>query len=261
VPIEDDEDFAPIYQVALSGAYSALSLRAGDFVLDAGANSGVFTALAARQVGPGGLVVAVEPDPANFAKLRRMVALNELRNVRLVQAALWPTDGAIIHLEGAGTMVHVSGGSLRGHTATTVSPSGLLNSVGVTQFQKVKMDIEGSEALLFQGAASAPLFRSEEVSVEVHGQQAREIVTRAFVAHGFRADRVVEGSEDFIALARGVLTHPVLSLELELLHRFKTTARVLRSSLCRKPTDALTLATIHFRQATFTAAEPKAAPE
>jgi hypothetical protein len=137
----------------------------------------------------------------------------------------------------------------------------LLDSVGAARFHKVKMDIEGSEERLFQGAASAPFFRAEEVSIEVHGQRTREIVTRAFAAHGFHADHVVEGSEDYIALAEGILTHPLLLLRLELLHRFRTTARLLRSSLLRQPTDALALATIHFRRTAFTATGMKSTPE
>ncbi|NDH93820.1 MAG: hypothetical protein EBZ13_04635, partial [Planctomycetia bacterium] len=37
------------------------NLKPGDRMLDVGANTGFLTLLAARQVGPGGLVIAVEP--------------------------------------------------------------------------------------------------------------------------------------------------------------------------------------------------------
>lgn len=46
-------------------------LPQGATFLDVGANIGVFTTLASRAVGPGGLVIAFEPDPANRAILRR----------------------------------------------------------------------------------------------------------------------------------------------------------------------------------------------
>jgi FkbM family methyltransferase len=60
-------------------------------VLDVGANVGYMTALAARAVGPDGIVIAVEPEPANMALLRANVWLNDLPNVRLLPVAAWST--------------------------------------------------------------------------------------------------------------------------------------------------------------------------
>ena len=49
-------------------------LAPGDLVLDLGAYCGGTTLAFARAVGPGGHVVAFEPDPANAAALRENVA-------------------------------------------------------------------------------------------------------------------------------------------------------------------------------------------
>ncbi|TWB24575.1 FkbM family methyltransferase [Nitrospirillum amazonense] len=48
--------------------------RPGEFILDIGANIGWYTAIAARLIGPAGRVHAFEPDPANYALLRRNAA-------------------------------------------------------------------------------------------------------------------------------------------------------------------------------------------
>jgi FkbM family methyltransferase len=48
-----------------------LRLTPGDCVIDAGANVGAFTLLAANAVGPGGRVLAFEPIPATFRVLKR----------------------------------------------------------------------------------------------------------------------------------------------------------------------------------------------
>src|SRR5262249_39958978 len=53
-----------------------LELRAGDVVLDVGANIGIFTLFAGRL--PGTRVYAVEPAPATFALLKLNVELNAL---------------------------------------------------------------------------------------------------------------------------------------------------------------------------------------
>ena len=57
-------NFSALYQIVLMGSYDAIleAMRPGDIVIDAGANVGIFTLLAAARVGSRGLVVAVEPE-------------------------------------------------------------------------------------------------------------------------------------------------------------------------------------------------------
>jgi len=70
-------------------------LRPGDVFVDAGANIGYFTLLAASRVGPRGQVFAFEPDPDNFQLLAANVELNAMTGrVTAVQAALAEHSGA-----------------------------------------------------------------------------------------------------------------------------------------------------------------------
>jgi FkbM family methyltransferase len=69
-------------------------LRTGDTVIDVGANIGYFTLLFARLVGPTGRVFAFEPEPANFALLRKNVESNGYRNVTLIPKAVSDASGA-----------------------------------------------------------------------------------------------------------------------------------------------------------------------
>ena len=66
-------NFSALYQVVLMQSYDALlkSMKPGDIVVDAGANVGMFTLLAAAHVGPSGLVIAVEPVLENFKELKK----------------------------------------------------------------------------------------------------------------------------------------------------------------------------------------------
>lgn len=46
------------------------NLRPGDVFADAGATCGVFSAYAAKAVGPAGRVISIEPNPVMLARLR-----------------------------------------------------------------------------------------------------------------------------------------------------------------------------------------------
>jgi len=57
-------------------------------VVDAGANIGLYTGLLSRIVGPGGHVIAVEPDRDNFTSLLAGVEANRWTNVECYECAL-----------------------------------------------------------------------------------------------------------------------------------------------------------------------------
>jgi FkbM family methyltransferase len=66
-------------------------LSAGDVVVDAGANIGIYSQFLARCVGATGIVHSFEPAPENFKQLQS--ATRKLANVRLCQAALGESSG------------------------------------------------------------------------------------------------------------------------------------------------------------------------
>jgi FkbM family methyltransferase len=63
-------------------------LRPGDVAFDVGANIGMHTLIMANRVGPTGTVVAFEPDPHPYERLRANLRLNGLDFVETHQAAL-----------------------------------------------------------------------------------------------------------------------------------------------------------------------------
>lgn len=64
-------------------------LRAGDHVIDVGANSGFFTLFMSRLVGPEGHVLAFEPSDTNLPRLKANLERNAIANVELVEQPLW----------------------------------------------------------------------------------------------------------------------------------------------------------------------------
>lgn len=126
-------------------------LEPGMTFVDGGANFGFYTLLASSLVGETGRVVAVEAHPVNAQVLRRNVALNRLRNVEVVAAALAERRGAI--------QLHVSKDTTR-HSIVYTPPSISEGSLEVDGFplddlvpraDVIKLDLEGAEPMVLRG--------------------------------------------------------------------------------------------------------------
>jgi FkbM family methyltransferase len=74
---------------APEGRFLRSAIKPGATVVDVGANVGYMTLLARQAAGPDGLVVAVEPEPANVALLKANLWLNRADDVRVLEIAAW----------------------------------------------------------------------------------------------------------------------------------------------------------------------------
>jgi FkbM family methyltransferase len=131
-------------------------IQPGDTVLDIGANIGLWSLVAARRVGAGGRLFALEPVPGNFKRLRQALELNRMTWVECRQLALSDRIGSTTFY--ASTTGNSALGSLarrEGIDEPLVVPTTTLDEfceverVGTPHFLKV--DVEGAEALVFQG--------------------------------------------------------------------------------------------------------------
>jgi FkbM family methyltransferase len=132
-------------------------LRPGDVVIDAGANIGLFTVLAAGHVGPEGRVIACEPSPTTMELLRQNVGQNDFAWVELREVALAEAPGRL--------QMHVfTPGS--GYSSFAPADTGVSRPVEVLvttlddvagdlldRTRIVKLDIEGAELRALQGAS------------------------------------------------------------------------------------------------------------
>ncbi len=126
--------------------------REGMSVLDIGANIGFHTLLFGRAVGPAGRVWAFEPDPGNFATLRRNLELNPYRNVTAVQAGVGTATGEAFLYRSPFHFDHRTYRTREGQRGVPV------DVVSVDEFlppgqriDLVKMDIQGAEGMALRG--------------------------------------------------------------------------------------------------------------
>jgi FkbM family methyltransferase len=127
------------------------SLRPGGVFVDVGANVGFHTVLAARLVGPGGRVFALEPAPWTLELLRANLWRSSVEATVLPVAAA-ETRGTVRlaldpeHRSGA----RLGGTGEDGVEVTTAPLDELLPDVSV---DVLKVDTEGAEPLVLRGAA------------------------------------------------------------------------------------------------------------
>lgn len=145
-------------------------LSPGDVVVDAGANIGFFSVLAAAIVGPGGKVIAVEPHPDNLRLLRESV--RHLSQVSVGEYGLDEAAGtghvAMADQElFANRTASMVGGN--GHEVATRTVDSIVDSIG--EVDLLKIDVDGYEMRILRGAEKsmrAGLVRNLIVEISPH---------------------------------------------------------------------------------------------
>lgn len=164
-------------------------LHKGDVFVDIGANMGFFTILAAQLIGEKGRVFAFEPEPNNFALLKKNVEANNLTNVEIFKKAVAEKNGE--------TFLHLTDFNLGGHSLFNVYSNPekyiyphiinkkddwdtkkiIVETTTLDEFFKyksvkpnfIKIDIEGAEGLAQKGMINClrhPLLKV--IIVEIH---------------------------------------------------------------------------------------------
>jgi len=162
-------------------------IRPGMTVIDVGANIGQMTMEAAVLVGPRGRVIAIEPAAGNLEYLRQHVEANQLSDrVTIVDAACTNQDGGDVALylairkgetSSVGSGHGISGpepiirqdSSLRVQEVRVprVSIDGLCQRHGIEP-SVIKIDVEGAEILVVQGAKNTLRRARPQVQVGFH---------------------------------------------------------------------------------------------
>lgn len=149
---------------------------AGGVFLDVGANIGYFTLLASRWVGSAGLVYALEPVRATYARLMRNVALNDVTNVRAFKLGAARAAGtAEIALASDAGHSHLVAGSdvpACGEAITLTTVDAFVARERLQRLDVLKVDVEGADFEVILGASETLAMFRPAVLMEV------ELLTR-----------------------------------------------------------------------------------
>lgn len=131
-------------------------IKNGDIVLDIGANIGYFSLVFSQVVGTNGRVFAFEPDPNNFALLKKNVEINNLKNVALNQKAVSDVSKSLpLYLCEYNHAQHRIYPSPRCNETVMVDAITIDEYLAGTEFYNrinfVKMDVEGAEYNVIEG--------------------------------------------------------------------------------------------------------------
>lgn len=175
-------------------------IRAGNVIIDVGANIGVFATYAATRA-HGVKVYAYEPFPENVNWLRKNIESSRLANVEIHQQAVAGSSGVrFLQSDPKHWIMHslsgreANGGDL---AVNCVSLDEIIGRHQIKQCDLLKLDCEGSEYEILQGCAPDTLRRVRRIVAEYHegphhigtGRElCRFLEARSFRIDGFKAD-------------------------------------------------------------------------
>jgi FkbM family methyltransferase len=189
----------------------------GTFV-DVGAHIGWYSLKAAKAVGSKGRVIAIEPDQATLRKLRDNIhASGGGAVIVVVPVACYDSETTLPFYSAPRTntgesSLSVANASQEGPAAASYQVRArrlddVLQEVGVTRVDAVKIDVEGAELRVLKGAVETLDRYRPEMSVEVSeeglksmGASVREV--KAFMrSHGYAPKQVTESNVEFVPVS------------------------------------------------------------
>jgi FkbM family methyltransferase len=176
----------------------------GSIVLDLGAHVGYYTLLSSRLAGDTGKVYSFEPDPRNCRNLRRHVRINRLRNVHVEESAVADVEGTARFQTGTG-----SGTGRLGERGTLRVSTLVLDAYcrsGSIQPNLVKIDVEGAEMRVLEGARATlvdfrPTIILSTHGADIHRQCITFLRTIGYALHPITGEDP-EHTTELLALAR-----------------------------------------------------------
>ncbi len=182
------------YQGELTAVFRQL-LRDGDTHLDVGANIGCTVLIAASVVGERGKVIAFEPNPAVYERLKNTIVENRLSFVHALNCALGQDDVQMqLHIpfgtSGAASLT----GSIRGECrAVQVEVRNgeecVSDMIGDSENIFAKIDVEGFEHDVLKGLGEVLPKRIGALCVEITDSLLRRRASSAEALYSFLTDR------------------------------------------------------------------------
>jgi FkbM family methyltransferase len=191
------------------------ALRKKRVVIDIGSNIGYYVSLESKIVGKNGQVIAIEPDPVNFAYLLKNIRLNQLTNVITVNKAISDREGIVNIVRSnrsnwSRVLQNVQDVSSKDIIdvikveATTIDT--LIKQLGLERVDLIRMDVEGYEDYILNTSQSVLTKYLPDIFVEIHqfliGKHRLMRLLASFQAIGYNTRCVIPRNVDFAFLIR-----------------------------------------------------------
>lgn len=197
--------------------YLKKTIKPGMVVMDIGAHVGFFTLLLADLVGNKGKVYSFEPYSKNVQLLRENVVINNLDWVEVIPLALSDKVGEVIlHLnpinDGGHSLADLSNNpDLRGwdthnliEVVRTTTLDNFVQEKGIQKIDLIKMDVEGAETLVLEGAKNTLSMGKVSKIISETGTQAQKQMSKTekdlrdiFYAYNFHSYFIDEQLTEF----------------------------------------------------------------
>jgi len=148
--------------------------KKGATVFECGANIGYYTLQLSQLVGDGGKVISVEPNPEAAKNLRLNLELNRVTNVEVYELALGAKEGtATFYIRDASNLSSMHSEQeeyTRRVTVRVERVDSLIKTVG-SPIHLIRMDVEGYEDKIIQGAITTIEKYLPKIAIEYHKQK------------------------------------------------------------------------------------------
>jgi FkbM family methyltransferase len=158
----------------------------GETVFDVGANIGEYSIRQSLRVGAEGRIYAFEPNPDAYSRLLRNIKINNLSNVVSFPVAVSNSSGKVFFSRDtrstlAGRIVDAgapSDPSSEIISADAVSLDDIVESMGIKRIDVLKIDVEGAEMQVLDGARRHVLPITRNIILEYHSPELKKEMKR-----------------------------------------------------------------------------------
>ncbi|MBD2297291.1 FkbM family methyltransferase [Nostoc sp. FACHB-190] len=179
------------------------TIREGSIVFDLGAHTGFYTLLASTLVGAKGKVFAFEPMPTNIKYLKQHIQLNSISNVTVIESAVSDTTG-IDYFEFNSSSFQGQLSSKGTLEVKTVNLDNLIFNGEIPNPNYIKIDVEGAEMKVFDGAKSMLMNAHPTIFLATHSHELHKQCIDFLTSLGYTIKAIgnskIEESEEIIAV-------------------------------------------------------------
>jgi FkbM family methyltransferase len=174
-------------------------VRKGNVVYDLGANNGLHSLLFAKLTGEQGIVFAFEPLKSNCEEINENAALNNIKNIEIVNVAVSNSNGeTVFHLgehDKQGSLVGIGSETGKDIQVKTITLDSFISS-GKPSPDFIKIDIEGAEGSALHGFVNHINEKKPHIFIELHTPEQDRVVGDFLMHHQYVAYRLTDGSTE-----------------------------------------------------------------